>query len=141
MASNYTEHYGLCQWEATDQVLRTEFNEDNAKIDEALDGLAESRNCQVWITSYTGDGADSRTLTFPHRPYFVLIMGHYIQTLMMPHASHMQPRLSNGSMSPLEVIWADRSVTYSREIGGNNAYGANVEGEFYAVLAILDPNS
>lgn len=36
MASNYTENYGLCQWEATDQVLRTEFNEDNAKVDAAL---------------------------------------------------------------------------------------------------------
>lgn len=36
MASNYTENYGLCQWEETDAVLRTDFNEDNAKIDEAL---------------------------------------------------------------------------------------------------------
>ena len=36
MASNYTEHYGLCQWEATDQVLREEFNADNAKLDAAL---------------------------------------------------------------------------------------------------------
>lgn len=36
MASNYTEQYGLCQWEATDQVLRTDFNEDNAKIEAAL---------------------------------------------------------------------------------------------------------
>lgn len=39
MASNYTENYGLCQWEATDQVRREEFNEDNAKIDEALVGI------------------------------------------------------------------------------------------------------
>ena len=137
MASNYTENYGLCQWEATDQVLRTEFNEDNAKIEAAL----TARNCQVWTTTYTGDGADSKTLTFPHRPHFVLIMGHYIQTLMMPHATHMQPRLNNGSMSPLEVTWTERSVTYSREIDGNSNYGANVKGEFYAVLAFLDPNS
>ena len=36
MASNHTENYGLCQWEATDQVLRTEFNEDNAKVEAAL---------------------------------------------------------------------------------------------------------
>ena len=43
MASNYTENYGLCQWEATDQVLRTVFNEDNRKVDEALSDLAEAR--------------------------------------------------------------------------------------------------
>lgn len=36
MASNYTENYGLCQWEATDAVLRADFNEDNQKIDTAL---------------------------------------------------------------------------------------------------------
>lgn len=36
MASNYTEQYKLCQWEATDQVLRTDFNEDNQKIEAAI---------------------------------------------------------------------------------------------------------
>ena len=41
MASNYTEHYGLCQWEATDAVQRVEFNADNAKVDAALAGKAE----------------------------------------------------------------------------------------------------
>ena len=40
MASHQTEHYQLSQWEAADQVLRTEFNENNVKIDEALAGLA-----------------------------------------------------------------------------------------------------
>ena len=39
MASNYTENYGLCQWEATDQVLRTDFNEDNQRIDAAIKDL------------------------------------------------------------------------------------------------------
>lgn len=42
MASNYTQHYGLCQWEATDAVLRTDFNEDNQKIDTALKTQAGS---------------------------------------------------------------------------------------------------
>lgn len=41
MASNYTENYGLCQWEATDQVVHTEFNEDNQKVDTVLGTLAE----------------------------------------------------------------------------------------------------
>ena len=33
---NYTQNYHLSQWEATDQVLRSDFNQDNAKIDAAL---------------------------------------------------------------------------------------------------------
>jgi len=36
MASNYTSNYSLCQWAASDKVLRTEFNADNAKIDAAI---------------------------------------------------------------------------------------------------------
>ena len=40
MASNYTSSYQLCQWEAGDKVLRTDFNEDNQKIDAALGGMA-----------------------------------------------------------------------------------------------------
>lgn len=45
MASNYTEHFGLCQWEGTDQVLREEFNENNAKVEAALDAV----NAQVSV--------------------------------------------------------------------------------------------
>lgn len=43
MASNHTQHYGLCQWEATDAVLRTDFNEDNAKIDAELARLQREK--------------------------------------------------------------------------------------------------
>ena len=83
MASNYTEHYDLCQWAATDQVQRTDFNADNAKIDAALaakadvsdlealenvmdeltvkgtaleNQIAMCGNCKLYTTSYTGTG-------------------------------------------------------------------------------------
>ena len=42
MSTNHTANYDLCQWEATDQVLRTDFNQDNAKIDAALAAKAEA---------------------------------------------------------------------------------------------------
>ena len=38
MASNHTTNFELCQWQADDQVKRTDFNKDNAKIDAALAG-------------------------------------------------------------------------------------------------------
>ena len=31
-----TQHYGLCQWDAEDRILREDFNRDNEKIEEAL---------------------------------------------------------------------------------------------------------
>ena len=41
MSTNHTTNYDLCQWETTDQVQRTDFNQDNAKIDTALKGLSD----------------------------------------------------------------------------------------------------
>ena len=140
MATNYTTNYDLCQWEPTDPVQRVEFNQDNAKVDAALNSLAQSRNCMVWTGSYTGNDADTKTLTFPHQPYFVLIMGTYVQALLMPQATHMQPRLSNGSMSPLVATWGEKTVTFGPH-DTNPAYGCNVSGNVYAVLALLDPDN
>ena len=42
MANSYTANYGLCQWEAGDQFIRSEFNQDNAKIDTALKRVADT---------------------------------------------------------------------------------------------------
>lgn len=51
MASNYTTNYNLCQWEPTDQVKRTDFNEDNAKIDAALKTLSDGKADQAAIST------------------------------------------------------------------------------------------
>lgn len=48
--ATYTEHYGLHQWESTDDFLRTDFNTDFAKIDEAIGEKPE-----VVFGSYTGN--------------------------------------------------------------------------------------
>lgn len=91
MASNYTENYGLCQWEATDQVLREEFNQDNTKVDAALSNLEEKKAeqsamqqlgqrlehlegmPQLVIGSYTGDNAESRLISLGFTPKAVLV--------------------------------------------------------------------
>ncbi len=39
MSTSQTPNYGLHQWAGEDQFKRTEFNEDNAKLDAALHGL------------------------------------------------------------------------------------------------------
>lgn len=69
MASNYTEHLGLCQWEATDQVLREEFNADNAKIDALL-----WQNRYV-IGTYRGSGEvnENTSVNLGFEPSLVII--------------------------------------------------------------------
>lgn len=41
MVSNQTQHLKLCQWESDDEVLRVDFNADNAKIDIAVAGVEQ----------------------------------------------------------------------------------------------------
>ena len=72
MASNYTSSYQLCQWEAEDKVLRTEFNADNTKIDAALAGLAAAA-LKLAVGTYTGDGAASRVISVGFTPKAVLV--------------------------------------------------------------------
>ena len=62
MASGQTQYYELNQWEGRDQVLRTEFNADNARIDRALHEL-RARNCQLYMLTYTGTGSGGRSFT------------------------------------------------------------------------------
>lgn len=94
MASKQTEHYGLSQWEATDQVVRADFNADNLKIDEGMkaiqDEVAETQelvkaayspdNRPFVIGSYTGSGATNRTISLDFTPNAVLLLPEHGRT-------------------------------------------------------------
>ena len=100
---NRTNNYNLCQWEETDRVQRTDFNEDNAKIDAAVkavdrrvDGLeaskadktalaaVEAKISRIVTGTYAGTGGSSgvRRISLPGRPKLVLIRTDY------PNTSH-----------------------------------------------------
>ena len=169
MASNYTSNYGLCQWEANDKVLRSEFNGDNAKIDAAIsavdsrvDGKASTSalnslkntvnslsttitgqgntlekkgNCQVVVSTYTGDGKNSRTHTFPKKPVMFFIIGNalmfvgYGSTWAMNH---------DGSFA-INTAWSGASVTLSVNAITNQARAiANVNGKTYQIIALYN---
>ena len=83
MATNTSEHLGLHLWEPTDQVLRTEFNENWQKIDTAAAGLREdltqgleeisaAEQRHYVIGSYTGNGG-TQSITLGFQPSFVII--------------------------------------------------------------------
>ena len=63
MSTNHTPNFNLCQWEADDKVLRTDFNEDNQKIDAALAGLAASKLELIPIKTITISTGGSKLLT------------------------------------------------------------------------------
>ena len=65
--ANYTEHYQLHQWEPSDNFLRTDFNQDFARIDTGIRAAKaqaerlEREKAEISTGAYTGDNAASRT--------------------------------------------------------------------------------
>ena len=151
MASNYTENYGLCQWEATDQVLREEFNENNKKVDTVLgilsqtvaqhsEAIAGFGNCRLYFATYTGNGALSRTYTFPAPPVMVFRQGPRFISIMVkgsPDAFNYHSAENWGGTA----TWNGNSmtITYTNtEIGGGNYKSGNQSGTTYYMVALMD---
>jgi len=173
MASSYTSNYSLCQWAASDKVLRSEFNADNAKIDAALqavnsrvDGKASTSalnslkstvnalsqtvtgqggtlehkgNCQIAFSTYVGDGADTKTLTFPRKPLAVLVASdmHLLAVQGSPEVMHV----SGGSTMRLRSTWSGNSLTLTHDgnVTSDHARAvANTSGQTYLMLAFYD---
>ena len=76
--ANYTEHYQLHQWEPSDNFLRTDFNQDFARIDTGMRAAKaqaerlEREKAEISTGAYTGDNAASRTIHLGFRPRAVL---------------------------------------------------------------------
>ena len=156
MASNHTENYGLCQWEATDQVLREEFNQDNAKMDTALEALtklvtqhgeqlsaqeaaiAKLGNCTIYYTTYTGTGTTTSKQTFPGKPLVVMVAdsqkGYSFiawrgMEVVLPH--HQQ-----SGILELSLTWGENFFAWSHDSMVEKAL--NESGKTYQMVALLD---
>ena len=149
MASGQTSNYGLNQWAAEDKVLRTDFNQDNAKLDAALEGLREAVGTPLQIVygTYTGTGAVSHTVAVGFRAKLVLIfrMDGIAQRLMMLGGSAefqdengqvgRQITGSNYTVSPNEQ-GLYLSCTYSWDNTQRAIAVCNASGVTYAWLAL-----
>ncbi len=69
MSTSQTPNYGLHQWAGEDQFKRTDFNEDNAKLDAALHGLRSDVDAKAaqsalnTLTATVNGKADQTALT------------------------------------------------------------------------------
>ena len=152
MPSNQTPNYQLSQWERTDKVLMEDFNADNAKIDAALAALkaqADSQqsavaqhgssiarlgSCQVYATTYTGDGSISKSLSFPAYPVFV-----YVQLVNgMDRAFFVRGTVcAAGDYGNIKALpnWSSRGLSWQTD---TNSSVLNRNGNVYAAVALLD---
>ena len=154
MASNYTENYGLCQWEATDQVLRTDFNADNQRIDAVLKGLADQdktleqtlteqaaaiakcSTCKFECFSYSGTSTETKTISFAHKPVLFLIQGDTSMLLSIVESGKTTSFVQGGSSvssKDCTAVWSGTQVTLS---GASYPYQMNSAGKRYWVFAL-----
>lgn len=141
MASGQTQYYELNQWEGRDQVLRTEFNADNARIEQGPP-RAESaqlpastcspmtgtgrRRPQLHLSPQAGGGADhgrDRDL------FCVRIQGE----------SYIYLRYGNVD-NKSRAVWEGSTVSW--ELANDDpVLAANAAGERYTLLALLDADA
>ena len=89
----------------------SDFNSDNAKLDAALGtlaqtvtghttALAQKGNCQLYYQSYTGNGATSRTFTFPKQPKLVILRGDGLHCDGPAPAAPLRPAMPPTAPAP-----------------------------------------
>ena len=137
MASGQTSNYGLNQWAAEDPVLRTDFNQDNAKLDAALKTIPRLASGR-----YTGNGNAStteeiRTLDCGFPPQMVIVFrdgggATFSGLFVRPCAYGLSRFDSNGTV---KVTWSETGVSW-RSTNGYVDYSLNSSGATYLWWAI-----
>ena len=74
---DYTQNLHLPQWEASDRIMRTDFNDAMAAIDAAL-----AAGTKVAVSSYNGEasglpynGYQKKDISLPFRPKVLFVIG------------------------------------------------------------------
>ncbi|MCI9403611.1 MAG: hypothetical protein HFF04_08075 [Oscillospiraceae bacterium] len=130
MSANKTENYKLHTWEASDDFLRQEFNENFAAIDAAI-------HENVVAGAYIGDGADRQAIDLGFTPKAVLVMDE------RGEASYSTYIRGGLAVSGGPCRYGDQEIIVIVEGGFRAVYdhskyvdiGANIKGETYHYLA------
>ena len=138
MSTNHTPNFNLCQWEADDKVLRSDFNADNQKIDAALAAAPK-----ITLGTYTGDGnygsQSAKTLTFSFQPKLLCLaeksaMFGSCYALLLRGQTAFCYFTSNGGGNNGVCTWGENSVTwYSQQ---NAMCQFNTPGAEYCYVAV-----
>lgn len=156
MPSNQTTNYQLSQWDKSDQVLMEDFNADNAKLDAALKAEANARATAVNAInatlsgmvrlkagSYTGDGAETRTISvgFTPKAVFVVLVEGYTYSfgggtsISAPYGGLAVTECPAGySTCPsVKIVSGGFQVTYQNELPPSRS---NLKNEKYNYIAL-----
>ena len=130
-----TQNLHLPQWEDTDRIMRTDFNDAMAKIDTAV---AAAGNCRVAHGSYVGTGTygidNPNSLTFPFRP-LILLMGSSSQDKIWVCPTTTFNGSTNSNVH-YHLTWLDNGISwYVNGTGSGANHQLNVADTTYTYTA------
>lgn len=143
-----TGNFQLNQWEMSDRIQMEDFNADNRKIDEALEGnrrtlaehteaivLANSShgNCEIWHGSYVGT-ATAASITFPFAPAFVCIYGARFMAFFVRGVDQYR-YLALNSPNESSASWSEDGKTLTLPSSHSDGH-MNSKGDTYYVVGI-----
>ena len=129
--ASYTTNYQLHQWEASDDFLRTDFNEDFAKIDAGIKSAADAAagaastaagKARIVTGSYTGNGS-SKTVSRGFAPKAVWVRGGVYETMVTNYGGH-------------DMLSLTASGFTAKYVSGYGDYCANLNNVSYTYVAI-----
>ena len=154
MSTNKPPTSHLNQWEAEEKVLRTEFNQDNLKIDQALHGKADQEaltalqglvaqkadsadleelrgsSVQIAAGAYTGDGAASRLISLPFSPKAVYLCDKRGRTYAS--GANLAAYYYGGLAVTGNPATAGETALVTLEAGGFRVVHKSSNGDYYA---------
>ena len=96
-------------------LLNSEISQRQAADSSLQTALALKGNCQIYYGTYTGDGQQTRTLTFPGRPLLIQIMGGNLQCLSVQGNPNLMCRTNGSAGEVCNASWSGNTFTRSEE--------------------------
>lgn len=152
-STNKTSHLQLNQWVGTDKPTRLDYVQDNQKIDTAMSN--HENNTELHFTTeekekiqnprtsyYSGDGAESRTITLSYAPKVIIVYKknaathEYMSTYQK--VNWCLGVLGNGYTGGLSI--SGKTITV-KQTSTTDSYGLrynlNENGAQYAIIGIV----
>jgi len=114
-------------------LLNSEISQRQEADSSLQTALTLKGNCQIYYGTYTGDGQQTRTLTFPGRPLLIQIMGGNLQCLSVQGNSNLMCRTNGSAGEVCSASWSGNMFTWS----GYSEYCANNSGKTYYLVALI----
>ena len=123
---------------ALSSLLNSEVSQRQSADSELQSSILLKGNCEIYHTSYVGDGTNIKSFTFPHKPLLVLAMGDY-RMLMAIQGTNLVIGYAYddaGGFSP--ATWEGNTLSWNMAEGyGGVSYGLNVTGNTYHLIALM----